>query len=284
MVALLITGYGAVRATLDARAVDVLPAAVAERLAANAQWQLVADPPDDARACGEWQLELARSPVCARRVGAVALTWHWAYFGGGDAGVQVTLDESVQRHFPDAPEDRICDGSFGACGALRRERSAIQHAHVQSARADLVRCTTGSDGGEIHSCVVAVTARPRRWPWATAIVLTWCALVCGSVRLLARRRDRTAWQVARRTSDGRWRLDDGTVVAISGVEGAEALVVMGPPVGATSYRTDGQLPERVMTAALLSAAEQLETARRGASAAGWACISATAALLAWCIR
>lgn len=289
-VLLLGAGYLAARATADLQAVEVLPTAEAERLARGARWRPVSQPTPT------WRCRVHEDPMpdhggttttsCPLRVGVVALRWTdityiTRYSGYHESSV--TLDGAAQRHF-------LRSARRWSCGS--RDDSSVpspppHELHVGDVDGEaVVRCvmyTPISRAPIVQT--VALRPRPVRRVWAVAIAVARAALAYG-LALLVRRgpAGRAPWRVARRAADGAWRLADGSEVAVAGVDGDEALVVLGDEGGGAPYRDNRQVPSRVATRASLAAERAREFAQRLGRIVGSAGFAALAAAAAWTLR
>jgi hypothetical protein len=214
---------------------------------------------------------------CSQRVGVFALRW---YAEGDD--VNARPDETVQRVVPARPavvagECRIFHSRHGDW-----QSGALQHARVGGEGAELLRCVVDTTTGETQvSWLFAARARAPGPGWTAAVVVAWAAVLGGLACCVPPRRERSRWRRARRGGDGRWRLDDGAEVKVAGVEGDEALVVMGAATVPAPYRDEAPAPVRVSTVALLGDARAVRLARRRRAAT---LLAGVAAAAAWASR
>jgi len=127
----------------------------------------------------------------------------------------------------------------------------------------------------------AARARAPGAGWIAAIAVAWAAVLGGLALCLPPRRERSGWRRARRGDDGRWRLDDGASVRVTGVDSDEALVVMGGAATPAPYRDEALAPLRVSTVVQLEEARAVRVGRRLRAATLLAGIAAAAA---WAAR
>lgn len=259
---------------------EVLPGAVASRLARGATWREVSVP------TSSWWCRRAEDPTPYLNI-----TWESCPIEAGAVIVRQVPRDDQSRYCFSASATIALPASFREsqpfCTLAAGESGSCRRGELFSASVGgitLLRCVEGpcyNLRGPSTERLVAL--RPRRTPtrWAV-LALGWAALVV-AVASLWRAVARDAWLRARRV-DGRWRLDDGRDVRVEGAAGDEVFVELDAKTRARPYR------EGVLTPARVATPEAVAELRRAARDHGFwrvvyaACAAALAALAAWSLR